>query len=174
MAYKDEYEVARLYTDGRFARQIKEQFEGELTLEFYSRAAAAGALGAGKPPRKLRFGAWLLPLLRVLARGKALRGGALDLFGRSAGGMERCADHAVRGARRRAAGRLQPGNLALAAEIARDAAGDARLRPREDRQRGAGACARGRAAAPARPQCYPRPAPSAGQAAQRGIAIVAR
>ena len=87
MAYKDEYEVARLYTDGEFAAKLREQFEGDdVRLEFYMAPPALvkprhgiGARGS----RKVRFGPWLLPVLRVLARGKALRGTAFDPFGRT-------------------------------------------------------------------------------------------
>ncbi|TXH55441.1 indolepyruvate ferredoxin oxidoreductase family protein [Piscinibacter sp.] len=175
MAYKDEYEVARLYTDGRFARQIKEQFEGELTLEFYMAPPLLARSVHGKPPRKLRFGAWLLPLLRVLARGKALRGGALDLFGRSAERrMERALITQYEARVDELLERLQPGNLALAAEIARVPLA----------MRGFGhvkianvALARAREAELLHrldPQRYPRPAPSAQAGQLKGIAIVAR
>jgi indolepyruvate ferredoxin oxidoreductase len=81
MAYKDEYEVARLYTDGEFLRALKDQFEGDVALEFYM---APPALDAGKAPRKRRFGPWLLSALKVLAQGRRLRGTALDVFGRTA------------------------------------------------------------------------------------------
>ena len=73
MAYKDEYEVARLYTDGEFERRLAEQFEGKPTLEFYMAPPAAGEAqgrGARRRRSKRRFGAWMLPLLKVLARGK--------------------------------------------------------------------------------------------------------
>jgi len=86
MAYKDEYEVARLYTDGEFQRRLAEQFEGKPTLEFYMAPPALvkpKGEGAAAAPKKRRFGPWMLPLLKVLARGKALRGTAFDLFGRT-------------------------------------------------------------------------------------------
>jgi indolepyruvate ferredoxin oxidoreductase len=84
MAYKDEYEVARLYTDGTFARQLAEQFEGELKLEFHMAPALLARPGPnGEPPRKIRLGAWLLPAMKWLARGRVLRGTALDFFGRT-------------------------------------------------------------------------------------------
>jgi indolepyruvate ferredoxin oxidoreductase len=83
MAYKDEYEVARLYTDGRFQQELKQQFDGDVRLEFYMAPPLLARARNGQPPRKLRLGGWLLPLLRVLARGKRLRGGALDVFGRT-------------------------------------------------------------------------------------------
>ncbi len=81
MSYKDEYEVARLYTDGSFQRALQQQFEGELRLEFHMAPPLLSRARDGQPPRKRRFGPWLLPLLQLLARGKRLRGSALDPFG---------------------------------------------------------------------------------------------
>ncbi|MEO8835551.1 MAG: indolepyruvate ferredoxin oxidoreductase family protein, partial [Caldimonas sp.] len=84
MAYKDEYEVARLYTDGEFAARLAEQFEGDFSLEFYmAPPALVKPKGKSAAPKKVRFGPWLLPALRVLARGKGLRGTAFDPFGRT-------------------------------------------------------------------------------------------
>jgi len=83
MAYKDEYEVARLYTDGRFAKALREQFEGEFALEFFMAPPALSRRHAGQPPRKIRLGGWLLPTMKLLAAGKRLRGTAFDPFGRS-------------------------------------------------------------------------------------------
>jgi indolepyruvate ferredoxin oxidoreductase len=81
LAYKDEYEVARLYTDGNFQRRLQEQFEGDLRLEFHFAPPLLSRPRNGQPPRKLRFGPWLLPALRLLARGKVLRGTIFDPFG---------------------------------------------------------------------------------------------
>jgi len=90
MAYKDEYEVARLYTDGEFASKLRDQFEGEgpgagFTLEFYMAppALVKPKGGTAKPPKKVRFGPWLMPVLKLLAHAKALRGTAFDPFGRT-------------------------------------------------------------------------------------------
>ncbi|MEO7116669.1 MAG: indolepyruvate ferredoxin oxidoreductase family protein, partial [Caldimonas sp.] len=86
MAYKDEYEVARLYSDGEFAKRIAEEFEGQgLKLEFYMAppVLVKPKGGHGAAPRKVRFGPWLLPVLKVLALGKGLRGTAFDPFGRT-------------------------------------------------------------------------------------------
>ncbi|MDB5425253.1 MAG: indolepyruvate ferredoxin oxidoreductase family protein, partial [Phenylobacterium sp.] len=82
MAYKDEYEVARLYADGRFAARIAEQFEGDYRLEFN----LAPPLLARKDPasgelRKSAYGAWMMTGFRLLARLKGLRGSAFDIFG---------------------------------------------------------------------------------------------
>jgi len=87
MAYKDEYEVARLYTDGEFRRRLDEQFEGDPAIEFYMAPPALvkpnGTGTTAKAPRKIRLGGWMWPVLHVLARGKRLRGSALDPFGRT-------------------------------------------------------------------------------------------
>jgi indolepyruvate ferredoxin oxidoreductase len=85
MAYKDEYEVARLYTDGAFRDQVASAFEGgKLRFEFH----LAPPLLARRDritglPRKMSFGPWLLPAFRLLAKLKFLRGTAFDPFGRS-------------------------------------------------------------------------------------------
>jgi indolepyruvate ferredoxin oxidoreductase len=83
MAYKDEYEVARLYTDGHFERQVASTFEGEnLRYEFhmapplFARRDPATGL-----PKKQSFGPGMLKAMRVLAKFKALRGTPLDVFG---------------------------------------------------------------------------------------------
>jgi indolepyruvate ferredoxin oxidoreductase len=83
MGYKDEYEVARLYTNGHFAKQIASTFEGEnLRYEFH---LAPPILARRDPqtgvPRKMTFGPWMLKAFGVLARFKGLRGTALDVFG---------------------------------------------------------------------------------------------
>ncbi|KTS37347.1 indolepyruvate ferredoxin oxidoreductase [Methylobacterium indicum] len=83
MAYKDEYEVARLYTDGSFQAQVQRTFEGEnLRYEFH---LAPPLLARRDPatgrPRKMTFGPWMMTAFGMLARMKALRGTALDPFG---------------------------------------------------------------------------------------------
>ena len=81
MAYKDEYEVARLYTDGAFLESLRDQFEGDAQLEFHMAPPVLSRARAGERPRKVRLGGWMLPALRVLALGKRLRGGVFDPFG---------------------------------------------------------------------------------------------
>jgi indolepyruvate ferredoxin oxidoreductase len=85
MAYKDEYEVARLYVDGDFERRIRETFEGDYKLNFHlAPPVFQGELLPNGRPRKRRFGPWMMPAFRVLAKLKRLRGTAFDPFGRSA------------------------------------------------------------------------------------------
>ena len=93
LAIKDEYEVARLYTDGRFERDIAEHFAGVTSIRFHMAPPLLARVDplSGRP-RKMTFGPWLLPLLRLLARGKRWRGTAFDIFGRSA---ERRAERAM-------------------------------------------------------------------------------
>jgi len=81
MSYKDEYEVARLYTDGSFEARLKEQFEGDVKLEFHMAPPLLARPANGQPPRKMIFGSWMRHALKLLAHGKALRGTALDVFG---------------------------------------------------------------------------------------------
>ncbi|MBT3330030.1 MAG: indolepyruvate ferredoxin oxidoreductase family protein, partial [Rhodospirillaceae bacterium] len=84
MAYKDEYEVARLYSDGRFKAALEQQFEGDYTLAFH---LAPPIWSKTNPdtglPIKRDFGPWMGRAMTWLARLKFLRGGPLDIFGRS-------------------------------------------------------------------------------------------
>ncbi|MCQ4158335.1 indolepyruvate ferredoxin oxidoreductase family protein [Roseomonas sp. GC11] len=85
MAVKDEYEVARLYTRTDFLEQVKGQYEEAPRIVFH---LAPPLLGA----KKRAFGAWVLPLFRLLARAKGLRGRWCDPFGHTA---ERKQDRAL-------------------------------------------------------------------------------
>ena len=82
LAYKDEYEVARLHAAPEFRRRIEAAFEGDYTLEFH----LAPPLFARRDPetgepRKARYGPWMMRVFAVLARFKGLRGTMLDPFG---------------------------------------------------------------------------------------------
>ena len=81
MAYKDEYEVARLYTDGEFLKAMHQQFEGDPALEFYMAPPVISRAKHGERPRKVRLGGWMLPAMKLLAHGRRLRGTPLDVFG---------------------------------------------------------------------------------------------
>jgi len=85
LAYKDEYEVARLFTDGQFQSRIADAFDGDYKLRFH----LAPPLFAPRDPDtgrqiKQEFGPWMLPAMKLLARFKGLRGGRLDPFGYTA------------------------------------------------------------------------------------------
>jgi indolepyruvate ferredoxin oxidoreductase len=84
LAYKDEYEVARLYSDGEFRKELEAAFEGEYSLVFH---LAPPLLAKPDPrtgePKKMRFGPWMMSAFRVLAMLKGLRGTAFDFFGRT-------------------------------------------------------------------------------------------
>jgi indolepyruvate ferredoxin oxidoreductase len=84
MAIKDEYEVARLYTDGSFRRQLAAQFQEYDRLEFHLAPPIMGRRGADGKPRKSSFGPWMVKAFRMLAALKGLRGSALDIFGYTA------------------------------------------------------------------------------------------
>jgi indolepyruvate ferredoxin oxidoreductase len=120
MAYKDEYEVARLYADPAFMAKLKAQFDGNLRLSFH----LAPPLLAPRDPatgelRKREFGPWMLPAFRLLARLKGLRGTRLDIFGYTAErkAERRLIEDYVAVLDELAAG-LTPDNHALAVEIA--------------------------------------------------------
>jgi indolepyruvate ferredoxin oxidoreductase len=84
LAYKDEYEVARLYTDGRFEKQIRDQFDGEFKIKFnLAPPIMAGGTDALGRPKKRAFGPWMMPLFRILAGLRHLRGTAFDIFGQT-------------------------------------------------------------------------------------------
>jgi len=84
MAYKDEYEVARLYTETDFLKRLADRFEGPYKLHFH---LAPPLLGERDPKtghlRKRSFGPWMFSVFRLLARLRGLRGTPLDIFGRS-------------------------------------------------------------------------------------------
>jgi indolepyruvate ferredoxin oxidoreductase len=81
LAYKDEYEVARLFSDGEFQRQLTEQFDGKYTLNFSLGPTWLQWLAKQGQTKKFKLGSWVMGAFGVLARLKGLRGGALDVFG---------------------------------------------------------------------------------------------
>ena len=83
MAYKDEYEVARLYTEGSFTAKIARQFEGDYQLQVHLAPPLWAKTNEKGELVKQRFGPWILAAFKGLARLKGLRGTALDVFGRS-------------------------------------------------------------------------------------------
>jgi indolepyruvate ferredoxin oxidoreductase len=86
MAYKDEYEVARLYTDPAFLAQVKNEVDGDklrLTFHLAPPLLARRNKTTGEP-RKMSFGPWMMKVFEVLAKLKGLRGTVLDPFGYTA------------------------------------------------------------------------------------------
>jgi indolepyruvate ferredoxin oxidoreductase len=81
MAVKDEYEVARLYTDGSFLKQLHDQFESFGRLQFHLAPPILGRRGQDGRLRKSSFGPWMMSAFRVLASLKGLRGTVFDPFG---------------------------------------------------------------------------------------------
>ncbi len=119
MAYKDEYEVARLYTSGDFQRRLQQQFEGDYQLRFH----LAPPLFAKKDEQgrllKKEYGPWMFKAFGLLAKLKFLRGGRLDVFGRTEERrMERQLIADYEATVQLLLDGLEDGRLALAVEIA--------------------------------------------------------
>ena len=120
MAYKDEYEVARLHTDPAFLKQIQDRFEGDYTLRHHLAPPLGSRHNARGELVKRSFGPWVRAAFHLLVRLKGLRGTPLDVFGYTA---ERRTERAlIRDYEARVAGllpHLSAANLPLAARIAR-------------------------------------------------------
>ncbi len=84
MAYKDEYEVARLHGDGTFEKKVASMFEGDYKLNYHLAPPLTAKKNDKGELQKQRFGPWMLTSFRLLAKLKGLRGTAFDVFGRSA------------------------------------------------------------------------------------------
>jgi indolepyruvate ferredoxin oxidoreductase len=120
MAYKDEYEVARLYTQTGFEQKIASMFEGDYRINFHLAPPAIAKRNDKGELVKRKFGPATMTMFKLLARLKGLRGTALDPFGRT---EERRTERALIGEYRAAIEQLlaslSADNHALAVEIAR-------------------------------------------------------
>ncbi|MBL8349416.1 MAG: indolepyruvate ferredoxin oxidoreductase family protein [Burkholderiaceae bacterium] len=120
MAYKDEYEVARLHSDPAFTARIAEMFEGDYKLVHHLAPPILGKVDAQGRPLKQAFGPWMRSAFGVLVRLKGLRGTALDIFGKT---EERRTERALIDEYKACIGELlaglSAGNLAAAVEVAR-------------------------------------------------------
>lgn len=120
MAVKDEYEVARLYTDGSFAAQISDRFDGYDRLEFHLAPPIMGETGPKGRAKKRAFGPWMMTGFKLLAAMKGLRGTFFDPFARTA---ERRAEREERAQYEatldRILAQLSPGNYDAAVALAR-------------------------------------------------------
>ena len=85
MAYKDEYEVGRLFTEGSFQAKLRETFEGDYKLHFHLAppVVARKDLETGRLKKK-EYGPWIFTAFKLLARLRGLRGTPFDVFGYSA------------------------------------------------------------------------------------------
>jgi indolepyruvate ferredoxin oxidoreductase len=119
MAVKDEYEVARLYTDGSFMKQLKAEFDGDMRLEFHLAPPIFGKKNAQGDPVKTSFGPSMMKGFEILARLKRLRGTKLDIFGYTEERrMERRLIGEYEGLIDYMAARLSPDNHATAVALA--------------------------------------------------------
>ncbi|MFT3761666.1 MAG: indolepyruvate ferredoxin oxidoreductase family protein [Pseudoxanthomonas sp.] len=119
MAYKDEYEVARLFARSDFRRQVTQQFEGDYKLRFHLAPPLLAKKDAHGRLLKREYGPWMLTAFGLLARLKFLRGGVFDPFGHT---EERRHERQLIADYEKTLGellaRLDAGNLPLAVEIA--------------------------------------------------------
>ena len=119
MAYKDEYEVARLHTDPAFTQKIEAMFEGDYKVVHHLAPPILGKVNAQGQPVKQAFGPWMRTALPLLAKLKGLRGGALDIFGKT---EERRTERALIGEYRQCVEELLAGlnaeRLSLAVQVA--------------------------------------------------------
>ncbi len=119
MAYKDEYEVARLFSDGDFMKELNDTFEGNFKLQFHMAPPLLSKIDPDTGhPRKRTFGSWMMPMFRILARLKTLRGTRWDIFGYSAERrQERATLKAFENELAELLPQLTPENLPLAVEL---------------------------------------------------------
>ncbi len=120
MTYKDEYEVARLHSDGTFEKKIAAMFEGDFKLNYHLAPPLLAKKNDKGELQKQQFGPWMLTSFKLLAKLKGLRGTAFDLFGRTAERqMERALIADYTGSMEKVMQRLTTENLSTALEIAR-------------------------------------------------------
>jgi indolepyruvate ferredoxin oxidoreductase len=119
MAYKDEYEVARLYTSGDFQKRIAQQFDGDYKIHFHLAPPLLAKKDADGRLLKREYGPWMFTAFKVMAKLRFLRGTAFDVFGRTEERrMERKLIEDYFATIETLLGKLDTGNVALAAEIA--------------------------------------------------------
>lgn len=120
MTYKDEYEVARLYSAPEFRERLEQSFEGDYKLKVQlAPPLLARPAKPGGEPRKIEFGPWIFTGFKLLAKMKSLRGGLFDIFGKTAERrMERRLIADYRALIESLLPRLSPGTQAQIAAIA--------------------------------------------------------
>ncbi len=119
MAYKDEYEVARLYSDPAFEQRLKDTFEGNFSIKYNLAPPLVARRDAQGRLVKSEYGRWMKPMFSLLARLRFLRGSALDVFGYSEERRtERQLIQDYRASIERALARLDEHNLPKVLELA--------------------------------------------------------
>jgi indolepyruvate ferredoxin oxidoreductase len=119
MAYKDEYEVARLYTSGDFQRRLQQQFEGDYKLKFHLAPPLLAKKDSEGRLIKGEYGPWVFTAFKWMAKLRFLRGGMFDVFGHTEERkMERRLIGEYFATVTSLLGSLDSGNIALATEIA--------------------------------------------------------
>jgi indolepyruvate ferredoxin oxidoreductase len=133
MAYKDEYEVARLYTDPKFMQRMREQFSGNFKMSFSLGPLWLPGKDSTGRPKKYSFGSWMMPVFRVLAALKGLRGTPFDVLGwHSERRMERRLIEDYRALIQAILPRLTADNLTVGIEVAQAASQIAGYGPVKD------------------------------------------
>jgi indolepyruvate ferredoxin oxidoreductase len=119
LSYKDEYEVARLHTQTGFLESVKRDFGNGARVRFHlAPPILSSQTDARGRPRKREFGAWMIPVFRLLAALRSLRGSRLDFFGMTAERrMERALIVEFENRVEQLLGALNAANLGLATEI---------------------------------------------------------
>ncbi|HET7780106.1 MAG TPA: DUF6537 domain-containing protein, partial [Rudaea sp.] len=119
MAYKDEYEVARLYTGGDFEKRVRETFDGDFKIHFHLAPPLLARRDSEGHLRKGEYGSWVFGAFKLIAKLKGLRGTAFDIFGYTAERkMERALIDEYFATVDELLGKLDRDNHALAVEIA--------------------------------------------------------
>jgi len=119
MAYKDEYEVARLYTSGGFEKRVRDTFDGDFKIHFHLAPPLLARRDSEGKLRKAEYGPWVFSAFKLLAKLRGLRGTAFDIFGYTAERRhERASIDEYFAMVEELLAKLEAGNVALAVEIA--------------------------------------------------------
>jgi indolepyruvate ferredoxin oxidoreductase len=119
MAYKDEYEVARLYTNGEFKKSLTDAFEGPFRIKYHLAPPLLSRRDAKGRIVKTQYGSWMGHAFKLLAKMKFLRGSALDIFGMTGERrLERALIVEYEQSMRAVLNNLSPDNLAQVLELA--------------------------------------------------------
>jgi indolepyruvate ferredoxin oxidoreductase len=133
MAYKDEYEVARLHSDESFLKRIADQFEGDFTLNYHLAPPLLARKNAKGELVKQKFGPSMLTGFKLLSRLRFLRGGLFDVFGYTEERRMAQTHHAAEAEDQVQAGRQQREDQHTPQEARIELEPEVRCNPREHR-----------------------------------------